>query len=296
MANLAALKSASRSGGPRQGGRDGGPPQVDISVEVVTPEKAKDWLTRNVHNRNLSKSTVARFARDMTAGNWESHCYDPIRFNGNGDLVDGQHRLAAILRSAQPLETIIIRGLPKSVQEKLDQGKVRSTVDHLSLRGYASAPALSAAARALLAIKRGYQVGGGDKTTGRPTNTEVIKLVERHGNLVESVQAAGPVLGMHPSTAAALHYVGAHLLNERDTADAFLAVFISGEPAYKGDPAHLWRERVIASEQRKSLRMTPTTRRIGSIHAWNMFRVKRELEQFRVPDSASVDGLDVENI
>lgn len=270
-------------------------PGYDYSHETVTPDMATQWLALNTHNRRLSKATVARYARDMQAGAW-SFTADPIRFNGKGALVDGQHRLHACVSAGVPFETLVVRGLPMELQEKLDQGKNRSIADHLTLREFGSAVRLAATARQLTAIRDMVQGEPGQRTWAKPTNAELMALIERHPNLVDSVDAVGnSVIGAHPSLISAIHYVGAHILKDRDTADSFVGVFATGEPTFDGDPAHLWRERVIAQETKKA-RLRRTSLRIGTIHAWNMFRRREPLKIFRIPEMATIDGLDVKLI
>jgi hypothetical protein len=89
---------------------------VNISKETVTPKKAMEWLKRNIANRPLSPVTVNNYARAMSDRAWKLNG-DCVRFNGNGDLVDGQHRLTACVKSGQSFETYIVRG--RSVRDAI---------------------------------------------------------------------------------------------------------------------------------------------------------------------------------
>ena len=265
-----------------------------FSIEDVTPKVAHEWLGLNTHNRKKSNATIARYARDMKAGEWE-YTGDPIRFNGKGALIDGQHRLYACIEADTPFRTVVIRNLPLSVQEKLDQGKVRNAADHLGLRGLDHAISLAAAARQLIGIKRGFVA---QRASGsRPTNAEVLATVDKHPGLADSIGAlAKHVIGVSPSLLAAMHYIGAELLKDRETADAFVSVFATGEPTYRGDPAHLWRERLIAQTTQKTFLRT-VSRVSGTVHAWNTFRRKEPLQIFRIPDELqAIEGLDLDLI
>lgn len=268
-------------------------PRLEYSIETVTPVLAHEWLGANTHNRRLSRAQVDRFARDMAAGAWKFTA-DPIRFNGQGTLIDGQHRLHACIKAERPFDALVIRNMPMDIQEKLDQGKMRNVGDHLMLRDaeLPSPAMIGATARQLIAIKDGVMEP--QRNTRRPTNSEVLAIFDKHPDIAESVRAIGKsVIGVHPSIIAAMHYVGAHLLHDRDTADSFVSVFATGEPAYTGDPAHLWRERLIA-QQTKNARMRRSSIRIGTIHAWNLFRRKETLRLFRLPeDTSAIEGLDV---
>lgn len=264
----------------------------DFSVEVVTPAIAKEWLALNLHNRKASKRMVNRYMRDILGDGW-AFCGDPIRFNGDGELIDGQHRLMAIEKSGKSIDCLIIRGLAKSVGEKIDQGYGRRASDHLYVRGITSSSIrLAAAARFLWWLKHKDNW----RAIGMPTNWEVLSLIDRHPQLVESVEGApSKMIGMHASMAAAFHYIGSHLLDDVDTADAFITVLTSGENAYDGDPLHLWRERLVAHMDKKT-HLPVKRQRLGTIHAWNTFRKHEPLKQFKIPDDCAIDGLDVDKI
>lgn len=293
MASISEIRSSARAEKAKA------PRDHDFSVEPVAPAKAKEWLEKNPKNRNLSKRTVSRYARDMVNGAWKFTAA-PLLFNGNGDLIDGQHRLAALIKADKTLDFLIVQGMTLSVQEAIDQGRNRSAADHLSLRDFKQAVRLAASARMLLRIKYNNAEGSGNRITtrptGMPTNAEVLALVDRHPRLAESVEAIGnTVIGVHPSMMGALHYIGSKLLDDPDTADSFMAVFANGEPAYEGDPAHLWRERLIA-QQTKKLKLRIERQVTGTVHAWNLFKRREQLKQFRIPEDAVIEGLDVERI
>lgn len=72
-----------------------------VSVElVVKPEMAARLLREhNTDNfRNYSPTTVGDYASDMTGERWHD-ALSTIRFDINGRLVDGQHRLLAVVKS-----------------------------------------------------------------------------------------------------------------------------------------------------------------------------------------------------
>lgn len=107
---------------------------MKISQVTVTPRIAKSWLERNTFNRKISVSTVEKFAADMKSGMWVENG-ESIKFNGDGTLIDGQHRLMAIVKSGETQRLIVIKGLDKKVFSTLDTGKKRNLPDVLSIAG-----------------------------------------------------------------------------------------------------------------------------------------------------------------
>jgi hypothetical protein len=74
-------------------------PMKDIRVEVVeiSPAMASGLLThRNERNRPISLKTVAKYSADMKSGRWEL-THQGLAFGPGGEIIDGQHRLAAIV-------------------------------------------------------------------------------------------------------------------------------------------------------------------------------------------------------
>lgn len=67
-------------------------------IEVIDPSLARLLLESNVRNRPVSWPHVRRIARDMVSGNWRL-THQGIALDSDGKLVDGQHRLHAILES-----------------------------------------------------------------------------------------------------------------------------------------------------------------------------------------------------
>jgi hypothetical protein len=88
-------------------------PPFRISWEEVTPAIAREWLTKNAKNRNLRETTVMAFARDMARDAWSEN-HQAIAFGADGELIDGQHRLAAIVKSGRSIRFLVIKDVPRS--------------------------------------------------------------------------------------------------------------------------------------------------------------------------------------
>lgn len=106
----------------------------------VTPEMAKRWLENNFRNRPLDQETVTAYARDMTIGNW-APTHQGIAFNDRDELIDGQHRLHAIVTSGNTIRMMVTFGLPSTIEGKemttmdcVDRGRTRSVADQLRIQ------------------------------------------------------------------------------------------------------------------------------------------------------------------
>jgi len=82
--------------------------KISASVEAVTPNMAKEWLDSQGQNRRVKPAHVQRLSRDMVDGHWI--VADPLKFDNTGLLMDGQHRLAALIKSKTTQKFLILRG------------------------------------------------------------------------------------------------------------------------------------------------------------------------------------------
>ena len=106
--------------------------QWSFDVETITPEKAVEILAKcNRGNRKLRPGTVARYSRMMALGEWRLSP-EAIVISRTGRLLNGQHRLSAVVQSGVPVRFMTIRGPEDDVFSVLDRGAVRTTSDALN--------------------------------------------------------------------------------------------------------------------------------------------------------------------
>ena len=171
----------------------GSKPEVD-----VTPEKAKEFLTTyNFGNRGLSEDLVSQYTRLMKNDAW-SHVTE-LSFDTNNRLIDGQHRLSAVVRSNRPQRFSLNLHCPPEAQRDIDTGKLRSTKDTLDMMG-ATYTALMAS---ILMLYRDWQFegltkytvnyGGQAKTrlSRSEKNDYVAQMYKEHGELINEVCRLG---------------------------------------------------------------------------------------------------------
>lgn len=147
---------------------------VQQGIEHVTPAIARVMLEHNESNRSMRRQVVAKYARDMTAGRWH-YTGDPIRFAEDGTLLDGQHRLSAIVQSGKSQPLLVVRGLLREMQSVIDTGARRTAADAVRFQGDRNAPVLAAVARMILTH--------GDELTMQLSNAEITEVVETDANL-----------------------------------------------------------------------------------------------------------------
>lgn len=162
---------------------------MKIETIMVTPALATEWLaSSNTHNRNIRPNAVNAYAADMEAGRW-LHNGDAIRFAADGTLLDGQHRLLAIVQSRCSISSVVISGLAREAQEVMDGGRKRTLGDVLTLRGEANTRALAAGLRRIV----GYELYGGDSSSAwkaHPTTQQMLAGLDRHPEIRDYARRA----------------------------------------------------------------------------------------------------------
>lgn len=95
---------------------------------MVTPAMAEQWLECNRSNRKLRAAWVSQLAGMITRGEWQ-HTHQGIALDKDGNLLDGQHRLSAIVLSGIAVQMQVTTGMGADTFAVLDRGRTRSLVD-----------------------------------------------------------------------------------------------------------------------------------------------------------------------
>lgn len=105
---------------------------MKVTVELVTPQRASQLLGGNVRNRKLRQSLVEHYAQEMRQGRW-LQTHQGIAVNCDGTLLDGQHRLAAIVKCGIPQMMVVATGVNSESQIAMDDHAKRTAADAISL-------------------------------------------------------------------------------------------------------------------------------------------------------------------
>lgn len=246
-----------------------------VTVETVTPEMASAWLGKNTHNRSFKDGAIEKYAADIAAGEWDFNG-ESIKFNGDGRLLDGQNRLAAVVRAGLPITTVVVRGIPADAQETIDIGVPRRLADVLKLRGEVSCIDLAAALTAMWKYERNPQ----DMAVTRgPTTHQALDLLDRHPGIRESVRAAEPLrkaVGLRGSVGTALVYITTSI--DAEDAEAFWQRLSLGADLATDDP--IFHLRTLLMNDRVKARQRMTTVRVWAltVKAWNAYREGRTVK------------------
>lgn len=105
-----------------------------VALVTITPEMAEEMLKKNIGNRKINQANVNRIAADMATGNYKLNG-ETIKISPNGEILDGQHRLLACVKSNMPFKTYIVYNVERETIGTIDMGKGRSVADSLNVMG-----------------------------------------------------------------------------------------------------------------------------------------------------------------
>lgn len=132
---------------------------IQTRQETITPQWAEKVLTKHrdriskgeFKQRPITKSLIRKYVTDMKAGKF-GLCPEPITFDINGNLTDGQHRLEAVLQSGVTIKAMVSTGWPPETIDLINRGRTRSIAEQLHLHGTSNAIVTAAAVNALVRI------------------------------------------------------------------------------------------------------------------------------------------------
>lgn len=101
----------------------------------VTPELASGWLSScNTRNRKIVDAHVDRLAKEMRAGRWQL-THQGIAFSNDHVLIDGQHRLWAVVISGVTVPMRVNFNEPPETLAVVDAVRPRTNDEIISLSG-----------------------------------------------------------------------------------------------------------------------------------------------------------------
>jgi hypothetical protein len=239
----------------------------------VTPELAAEWLTNNPNNRNIRPKQVGMLAKDMLDGDWLRNG-ETIKFGPAGQLLDGQHRLAAVVKAGEEnpdisVQFLVVRDVAPEAQMTMDTGTRRGIADQLRILGYPNPTAVASVLRGIVAWESGRRRDNERLSISHPLMMEALHKYP------EVVDIAREAVGLNQKVPAPPSLIGLAMwlfyrLNEED-AKVFFEKLESGADMGPGEAIF---------ELRKTLLNNKASRREWNraymmavvIKAWNAYR------------------------
>ncbi|MCW5886456.1 MAG: hypothetical protein KIT33_15905, partial [Candidatus Kapabacteria bacterium] len=180
------------------------------AIVNITPELAGGLLFNNDTNRSLNQRRVSYYAKQIKERKWQL-TGDTIKFADDFTLLDGQHRLQAIILSGIPTEMEIAFGINRDTFDVIDTGKTRSAADVLSILKVKNSTKMAIILRTVIAYQRGILFSNPENNnpaTDRNiiTNKDIEQAYYDHPNLHNFIGAVNRNLG-YDTTYSFIYYI-----------------------------------------------------------------------------------------
>ena len=260
------------------------PTSVAMTARIVllTPDIALGWLKHNDKNRSFSRDSARLLAAEMLNGFWAENG-EAIIFDVNGILIDGQHRLQAIINSGHEYLVPVVTGIATIVRPTVDTGRKRSGAQNLQMAGEKYASILSAA----MVLWKGYEARDLRAMThpasvapeNRSTIPRIMDDLQSYPELRIAVQRSmalrpsGKGRSLIPTSESALVWQAITTSgSSMERADEFLGSVLSGYDLAEGNPIIALRRRLI-DQMGPGLRMNKRERIALVLKTWQLWSV-----------------------
>lgn len=246
---------------------------VTYEVIDITPEIAAEMLTHNIDNRRPRRAVVDRYGRDMSSGKWREGV-STISFAADGTLLDGQHRLMAIVQSGCTIPMLVVRGLENEAQDAMDDLAKRTLGDTFNFHGIQNSNQSAAIVRRIILWEQGERTN-----TGRyqPTKAESLELWRRDHTVAIALEAAARLRTRRivtPSIVGLTYWLFWNI--DSDDCQNFWDSLHTGIGLEEDSPIYIVREQ-IARYNARGERVPETAYLAWVIKAWNHYRSGKTL-------------------
>lgn len=237
-----------------------------ITIETVTPEMAARLLGTMEGNRPLRQRAVQRYAREMLAGKWAVNG-EAIKIARTGRLIDGQHRLSAVMMAKIPVQMCVVRGVDDSAIITLDTGVGRSFYDVGVIGGQSYAQAVGPIIRWWFKY-----LSGSPSVSNYPTHQEMAQVLVDHPQITESAAFIAKLKVVKSRCGAGVQgFVHSYASEayDRDMADLFMNDLNEGAQLPADSPIFALRRRLVDITPESKGRMDQSHVLAWTIKAWN---------------------------
>lgn len=181
---------------------------VTNPVVEITPKMAESLLQRNHNNRKLRQYKVDQYADAMDRGDWKIR--EPLEFDPQGNMLNGQHRLSAVVKVGKPIRMAIATDVHRDEIVVMDTGLSRQASDVLAMDGVKDATQVASTAK-IIHLWRTLPGMTMLRANSKKLNNQTIEeLVRNEPGIIDAVatakQASKYFNLIPPSAMAAMFY------------------------------------------------------------------------------------------
>ena len=239
-------------------------------VLAIGPAEAEGYLAKNTHNRGIKPRLVEKYAAAMARGEWSLNG-EAIKFDVNGVLLDGENRLAAIVKSGVAIEALLVWDLAPESQDTMDHHAPRTLGDVLALHGEKNAQDLAATVATVWRIQHNLE-----SQSDSPSPAQALALISAEPGIRAAVHIGDRVsarIGVPRGMAAGCFHVFAGI--DAEDAAYFFDRLADGDDLPSDSPIYLYREWCLRELRGVGVigrRPAKSRTQALMVKAWNAFR------------------------
>lgn len=268
--------------------------KLKTKVMTVTPTLAARWLERNSKNRTVRTTHVDALARDIEAGRWQFNG-DTIKIGKSGNLIDGQHRLQAVVKSGKPIISVVAFDVDDAAMVTIDQGVKRAVGDMLEIldgKKYGKEKASTCRVIAALMPDPAGKPTGLNRSSTSQELLEIAKLYADDLDAIIERRTTSRKFKLNAVVSALLVIARRHA---PEKVDELARVLVDGDGLRRGRPAHALREFLVHSRgvERTELFRRAATGIIADLEERRLERLSprgEDAERFRLWARSAVLG------
>lgn len=276
------------------------------SIETISPQLAAAYLGSMIkRNRLLRPKRVREYASLMTRDLWELNG-ESIKFNSQGQLIDGQHRLSASVASGKTFQSLVVRGIDTDAAlATIDNGAPRSDADYLGFNGISYGCLVSAAARRFLWIQRAEAGLPVSKTAGQLLSNrhDMLMAVTETPLLLQGASAITKIpKPRNFCSHALLLALWCRMVEESDISNAttFMQQLCTGENLVAGNPILAVRNRLLETAMATLTKSggplnTDMRKALAIAKAWNFWIAEADMGRLILGDKGRLQVLSAAN-
>lgn len=265
-------------------------PHVDNSINrkliEIDPIDSEILLsTRNRGNRCIRRNVVARIKNDIIAGKYLP-THQAIAFDKEGNLQDGQHRLAAICSAKKPVASWVQFNQDPSYFTVLDSGTARLVSDNLAHFGIPRATIVAPGIKNFILYNRHPERTWSNIVF--PTTSDILSAYQNDSALIDQLSLACQearksykLLNQSALLAACLLFI--YEGYSMDTVLLFCEYMSNGSNLSASSPILAYRNYLANSRERVSNPNLQQHSLNCIIKVWNYSLTNIALKQFKPP-------------
>jgi hypothetical protein len=257
---------------------------TEFHIVEISPEIAKKLLsiTDSKVQRKFKRAHILSLSEDMKNGDFINNNGDTIRQDCQGNIIDGQHRLAACIEANYTLKTIFVKGLQTDTIKTIDIGqKTRTFTDVLEInhrKNYKYANQITSAVKFIYRFNHSVYADGTESSgKGRMNTNQFLKWIDKNPEIIDFIAETMLVVCNGDKLIPASIFCGLKWILDKynkTESDKFFQMLSDGIGIDKTSSIYLLRKRILSCKFGKNTKqnnMTKSELIFTIVKSWNYY-------------------------